>query len=107
MIIVLKTFKKFFKTFKIFKFVETLTNSFQITIINLNYNTVYLNCYKLLQTLINLIKYFRKCFNYFLKFFNIIPNFKYISNFNNFSKHNFISYLFKMFYVFTKNLKIS
>ena len=47
------------------KFVQTLTNFVQITIINLIYNTVYLNCYKLLQTLINFIKCFRNCFNYF------------------------------------------
>ena len=40
---------------------------------------------------------FWKCFYYFLKVFNNILIFKQISNFNNFSKHRHISYLFKMF----------
>ena len=61
---------------KFSKFVQTLTNFSQITIINLIYNTVNLNCYKLLQTLINFIKFVRNCFKYLLKFFNNILIFK-------------------------------
>ena len=39
-------------------------------------------------------------------YFNNVLIFKQISNFYNFSKHSYISYLFKMFYVFAKNFKI-
>ena len=92
---------------KFSKFVQTLTNFSQITIINLIYNTVNLNCYKLSQTLINFIKFVRKCFNYLLKFFNNILIFKQSSNFNNHSKQSYIFYLFKMFYMFAKKNKIS
>ena len=35
-------------------------------------------------------------------FFNNIRIFKHISNFINFSKHSYISYLFKMFYMIAK-----
>ena len=91
---------------KFSKFVQTLTNFSQITIINLIYNTVNLNCYKLLQTLINFIKFVQNCFKYLLKFVNNILIFKQISNFNNFSKHSYISYLFKMFHMFAKQFEI-
>ena len=39
--------------------------------------------------------------------FNNIIIFKQILNFNNFSQHTYISYLFKMVYMFAKHLKIS
>ena len=63
------------------------------TIINLIYDTVYLNCSKLLQNLIKFIK----CFRIFEIFFEIFLKnkkiFKQTSNLNNFLKHNYISYL--------------
>ena len=40
-------------------------------------------------------------------FFNNIFIFKQISNFNNFLKHSYISYLFQMFYMLAKqNFKL-
>ena len=71
-----KSFKFFFKilkfSIKLPKFVQTLTKFSQITIMNIILNRVFLNCYKLLQTLINFIKFFRNCFNYVLWNFIII-----------------------------------
>ena len=54
--------------------------------------------------MINFIKFFGIVFNYFLKFIKNILIFKHFFQTNNFSKPSYICYLFKMFYVFTKNI---
>ena len=52
--------------------------------------------------MINFIKFLlNKCLN----FFNYILIFKQISIFINFSKHSYICYLFKIFYMFEQRLK--
>ena len=84
---------KVFKIFKIFKICSNFHKLFQNKVINLIYNTVYLNCSKFLQTLMKFRKFFKYCLNVFKNCFI----FKQVSYFNNFLKHSYISYLFKMF----------
>ena len=72
--IFIKIFLKTFKIFnKIFKICSKLNKFFQNTVINLIYDRVYLNCSKLLQTLIIFIKFSRllNIFKNFLKNFLI------------------------------------
>ena len=80
------------------KFVQTFTNFSQNTIINLIYNKVDLNIFKLSQTEIRFIK----CFENFL---NNILIFKQISSFNYLSKHSYICDFFKIFYIFTQKFE--
>ena len=68
-------FPKFVKLWKIFLKSQSLT-----------LNTIYLNCYRLLQTFINFIKFLRNWFIIVYQKLNNILIFKQISIFNNFLK---------------------